>query len=187
VIDGDTLVVAGRSVRLHGIDAPERTQLCADEGGRDWACGGWAQVELTRQVAGRIVVCDGQGTDRYGRVLAICRVAGRDLGRVLVAKGAAFAYRRYSRDYVDEEDRARLHGQGLWLGGAENPAKMRARSHAEPPPGCRIKGNVSANGRVYHLPGSASYDGTRISLARGERWFCSERAARSAGWRAAGR
>jgi endonuclease YncB( thermonuclease family) len=57
------------------------------------------------------------------------------------------------------------------------------------PPGvsgdCRIKGNINRKGdRIYHLPGSYSYDGTRIDTAKGERWFCSEEEARQAGWRA---
>lgn len=50
--------------------------------------------------------------------------------------------------------------------------------------GCHIKGNVSPSGeRIYHVPGQEFYDTTRISLLRGERWFCSEAEAREAGWR----
>ena len=48
---------------------------------------------------------------------------------------------------------------------------------------CRIKGNISDSGRIYHLPGSSAYDKTRIDESKGERWFCSEAEARSAGWR----
>lgn len=54
------------------------------------------------------------------------------------------------------------------------------------PPGCDIKGNINGKGeRIYHLPGSPSYADTRISTAKGERWFCSEPEAQAAGWRAA--
>jgi hypothetical protein len=49
---------------------------------------------------------------------------------------------------------------------------------------CRIKGNISQNGRIYHVPGSASYDQTQIDTSKGERWFCTEAEARAAGWRA---
>jgi endonuclease YncB( thermonuclease family) len=49
---------------------------------------------------------------------------------------------------------------------------------------CRIKGNISENGRIYHVPGSAWYERTEISASRGERWFCSEAEAKAAGWRA---
>ena len=54
---------------------------------------------------------------------------------------------------------------------------------------CRIKGNISRNSgkRIYHMPGDRDYAPTRISVERGERWFCSESEARSAGWRRAGR
>ncbi len=49
-----------------------------------------------------------------------------------------------------------------------------------------IKGNVSISGeRIYHVPGQAYYDETRIDRGRGERWFCSEAEARAAGWRRA--
>jgi len=49
--------------------------------------------------------------------------------------------------------------------------------------GCGIKGNISANGRIYHMQGQKHYWATRINPLRGERWFCSEQAARAAGWR----
>jgi len=48
---------------------------------------------------------------------------------------------------------------------------------------CRIKGNISSNGKIYHRPGSPAYEKTRIDESKGERWFCSEEEARAAGWR----
>ena len=48
---------------------------------------------------------------------------------------------------------------------------------------CRIKGNIGDTGRIYHLPGSPSYDRTKIDESTGERWFCTEDEARAAGWR----
>ncbi|WP_417426655.1 hypothetical protein [Hoeflea sp.] len=52
---------------------------------------------------------------------------------------------------------------------------------------CRIKGNVSINSgeRIYHVPGQKFYNATKISSLFGERWFCTESEARSAGWRKA--
>lgn len=50
--------------------------------------------------------------------------------------------------------------------------------------GCRIKGNISSSGRIYHVPGSPSYEQTKIDESKGERWFCTETEAREAGWRA---
>jgi hypothetical protein len=53
--------------------------------------------------------------------------------------------------------------------------------------GCTIKGNVApgTGERIYHLPGDAFHGRTRVSLWRGERWFCTEAEARAAGWRRA--
>jgi phosphatidylserine/phosphatidylglycerophosphate/cardiolipin synthase-like enzyme len=51
-----------------------------------------------------------------------------------------------------------------------------------------IKGNVGRDGKkVYHLPGSPYYDRTQIVPDEGERYFCTEDEARTAGWRPAGR
>ncbi|HEX6570519.1 MAG TPA: thermonuclease family protein [Steroidobacteraceae bacterium] len=50
---------------------------------------------------------------------------------------------------------------------------------------CTIKGNVGPGGaKIYHVPGTHSYEATRIDPDSGERWFCSEDDARRAGWRA---
>jgi hypothetical protein len=47
-----------------------------------------------------------------------------------------------------------------------------------------VKGNISSTGeRIYHVPGQKVYEETKISSRRGERWFCSEEEARTAGWR----
>lgn len=53
--------------------------------------------------------------------------------------------------------------------------------------GCNIKGNISftSGERIYHMPSQDYYDETRIDFSKGERWFCSESEARSAGWRKA--
>jgi hypothetical protein len=56
---------------------------------------------------------------------------------------------------------------------------------ASAPEACAIKGNISANGRIYHRPGQRDYARTRINPAQGERWFCTEDEARAAGWRPA--
>ncbi len=46
---------------------------------------------------------------------------------------------------------------------------------------CVIKGNISKTGeRIYHVPGGEFYSRAVISLANGERWFCSEAEAQAA-------
>ncbi|MEI4487011.1 thermonuclease family protein [Frigidibacter sp. MR17.14] len=189
VHDGDTLRIGGERVRLYGIDAPELAQTCSRSDGRDWPCGRWSREKLAVLASGEIR-CEGIERDRYKRLVARCRGPGGDIGAAMVEAGAAFAYRRYALDYVDAEKRAAIAGLGIWQGEAEAPAAFRAAGQPAPQPApaetCAIKGNISDNGRLYHLPGMRSYAKTRIDTGRGERWFCSEAEARSAGWRRAG-
>ena len=123
----------------------------------------------------------------YGRVVAVCRIDGVDLQQTLVRQGLAFAYRRFSHDYVADEGAAAAKFLGLWASDVQRPAEFRAERSAfgDADPSCPIKGNISASGNIYHLPGSTHYAKTRISGARGERWFCSVAEAEQAGWRAA--
>lgn len=191
VVDGDTLHVAGETIRLHGIDAPEGRQSCTGTDGRAWDCGTWATQEL-RALAGRSVRCTGVERDGYGRLVARCTGPQGDLGAAMVARGAAVAYLRYAQDYIDEEKQASLAQRGLWAGAFERPETWRAEARVvrqdAPRAGCSIKGNISSSGtRIYHLPGQADYARTRISPDKGERWFCSETEARAAGWRQARR
>ena len=191
IVDGDTLDVAGARVRLRGIDAPESAQRCRASG-RSWPCGREAARALASRIGNRTVACEERDRDRYGRVVAVCAVTGLDLNEWMVSQGWAFAYRRYSRDYVAAEARARAARRGIWRGEVVAPWEWRRgrRLSGTAPTArrdggrCRIKGNIGRDGRrVYHVPGGQYYDRTRIDVSRGERWFCSERAARAAGWR----
>ena len=193
VLDGDTLQIGTQRIRLHGIDAPERRQTCSAHG-ESWACGAEAARALAAFIAGRRVECAASDTDRYGRTVAVCSAGGTDLNAWMVAQGWALAYRRYAEDYVDQEDAAQLARRGIWRGAFVAPWEWRrgkrlagAREDAARPQAeCRIKGNISRTGeRIYHVPGGRFYARTRIDAAKGERWFCSEQEALSAGWRAA--
>jgi endonuclease YncB( thermonuclease family) len=123
-LDGDTLALNGEHVRLHGIDAPERTQTCSVHG-QPWACGRGAQQYLAAATGGRTVVCQGSKRDRYGRLIAVCSVDGRNLNADLVRQGWAIAYRRYALDYVGEEAEAQQARRGLWQGEFVPPADWR--------------------------------------------------------------
>lgn len=121
VIDGDTIEIHGTRIRLEGIDAPESRQACQDATGAPYRCGQKAALYLSDLIAGRPVTCDQSGQDRYGRALAFCSVAGRDIGASMVGAGWALAYRQYSTRYVAEEGRARAAGAGIWQGQFDAP------------------------------------------------------------------
>ncbi|WP_299687700.1 thermonuclease family protein [uncultured Tateyamaria sp.] len=190
VIDADTLDVAGTRVRLHAIDAPELDQTCETEFGTTFDCGAWVTAQVRARFEGRQAHCAARDTDRYGRMVAACVVDGVDMGRDIVSAGWAFAYRRYGMDYDLDEKAAFVADRGLHGLRVQSPAwfrKTRAKGRIPPNPACRIKGNISDNGRIFHVPGQAYYEQTGIVEARGEQWFCSADEAHAAGWRAARR
>jgi endonuclease YncB( thermonuclease family) len=187
VIDGDTVRVGGETVRLFGIDAPEVDQTCRRPDGTTWRCGAWARDEVRRLYEGSRAACRTVDRDRYGRTVAICSVAGQDIGGTLVANGYARAYARYSDLYLETEKAAVVAGRGIFGSEMAAPEAHRAAAPQEAPGACAIKGNISGNGRIYHVPGQEHYDRTRIDASRGERWFCSEGEAQAAGWRRARR
>jgi endonuclease YncB( thermonuclease family) len=191
IIDGDTLDVSGQRIRLFGIDAPESKQSCV-AGGKQWACGQRATLALSEIIKRQPVHCHQRDKDRYGRIVAVCNISGADgpdINAAMVREGWALAYRRYSRDYIDAEAAAKKARAGMWAGSFVAPwdwrrgQRLKAANDNEAGK-CLIKGNISRKGvRIYHIPGGAYYDRTRIDEAKGERWFCNEAEARNSGWR----
>ena len=124
VIDGDTIEIHGKRIRLHGIDAPESKQTCT-AAGESWRCGQQAALALSEKIGRRPVTCDDRKRGKYGRTIAVCSVGGENLNEWLVSEGWALAYRAYSSDYVVAEDRARVAGKGLWRGEFTPPWDVR--------------------------------------------------------------
>jgi endonuclease YncB( thermonuclease family) len=116
VVDGDTIILevqGGRhTVRLAGIDAPEKNQ--------PW--GEAATRELRRRVAGKFVVVVGQKRDRWNRLIGVVRLAGQDINLHMVDRGMAWHFKRYEAEqdpadreaYAAAEDAARDSRLGLW-------------------------------------------------------------------------
>lgn len=130
VVDGDTLNIGKARIRLYGIDAPERAQRCTKQG-RSYLCGREATLALRRMVGNARPICTERDRDSYGRSVAICTVAGRDLGQAMVVAGWAVAYSRYARDYEGAEARARAARAGMWEGSFERPDRYRAEHRRE--------------------------------------------------------
>jgi endonuclease YncB( thermonuclease family) len=124
VVDGDTIEIHGARIRLHGIDAPESYQICI-RGGRRYRCGQEAAFALDDKIGNQVVTCEHRDTDRYRRMVAVCVAGGVDLGRWLVQRGHALAYRKYSLDYVRDEEAAAAARAGMWEGEFQNPAEVR--------------------------------------------------------------
>ncbi len=92
VRDGDTIEVGGLPIRLQGVAAPELNQR-----------GGQKATRVMRNlVLDREVWCDLDGASTFDRCSAICYIAVRDIGAVMVRRGLArdcpsFSGGRYER------------------------------------------------------------------------------------------
>ena len=113
VIDGDTIRLGDVKIRFSGIDAPEINQTCvASEG--NVACGKISRDLLIEKVTNNKTSCTDEGKDFYGRVLGECFVNGESLSSYLVREGFAFAYRKYSNKYIEDEEYAKFNELGMW-------------------------------------------------------------------------
>ena len=113
VVDGDTIHLNDEKIRFTGIDTPELKQTCIKEGIID-PCGVTAKEILIVKIGDNKVECISQGKDQYKRILAECFVNGESLSSHLVRSGYAFAYRKYSKKYVSDEDFAKANQAGMW-------------------------------------------------------------------------
>ncbi|MBP0465785.1 thermonuclease family protein [Roseomonas sp. PWR1] len=126
-VDGDTLAAGADRLRINGIDAPEMAQSC-ERAGAAYPCGRLARDAMASILGRGMVDCEILGADQYGRRIARCRnEAGQDIAAELVRQGWAIAFRRFSLDYVGQEDEARRARRGIWDGRFEEPDAYRAR------------------------------------------------------------
>jgi endonuclease YncB( thermonuclease family) len=135
ITDGDTLKQGGITYRLWGIDAPEAKQTCP--GG--WPAGRLATTRLLELTAGRQVVCQEKDRDRYGRIVAICRASGEDLGAIMVREGLAWAFVRHSSDYVGQEAKAKADRLGIHARGCQPAWEWRAQPRGRDAESPRIR------------------------------------------------
>ena len=89
IVDGDTLKIEGRSIRLQGIDAPELREPYGRE----------SKTELTAIIDAHEVSCWPDGTRSYKRIVATCFLIGTavDIGAEMVRRGRALDCPRYSK------------------------------------------------------------------------------------------
>ena len=113
VIDGDTIRLGDVKIRFSGIDAPEINQTCVASEGKV-ACGKISRDLLIEKVTNNKISCTDEGKDFYGRVLGECFVNGESLSAYLVREGFAFAYRKYSNKYIEDEEYAKFNMLGMW-------------------------------------------------------------------------
>ncbi len=185
---GDTLRIASTTVRLDGIEAPDRSQACLKPSLKRWDCAAAARDAMARAVRGKRITCTLTGDDGDGVRTGKCRAGEADIAADLVRNGHVFAKTGFFAAYSRQETEAQTAKAGLWAGETQRPAEWRAArwedAKSKAPDGCPIKGQVfRKTGKVYMLPWSPDYERARVDQAQGERWFCSEKDAVSAGWK----
>ncbi len=125
VVDGDTVKIEGLSIRLMGIDAPERNQVCHKQK-LAYPCGAASTLALKNMIGNSAIACHGWQKDIYQRLLATCylsrqKASGQSLNQKMVRAGWAVSYNDYSLD----ENHARNEKRGLWKGKFQLPSDWR--------------------------------------------------------------
>ena len=113
IVDGDTIVLNGEKIRFSGIDTPELKQTCLMDD-KKVACGISAKMLLVKKIGNVTPKCISEGKDAYQRTLAECFVNGESLSKFLVRSGYAFAYRKYSKKFIKDEEFAKKNKLGIW-------------------------------------------------------------------------
>ncbi len=194
VIDGDTFEVningVAESVRVIGINTPETV-----DPRRPVECFGVEASNKAKEIlSGQSVRLEYDPTqgerDKYGRLLRhVLLEYGINFGLLMIKEGYAHEYTyavpyKYQTEFKAAQNYARDNSLGLWgdiCQSGDVPAAVEYGAN-----GCSVKGNINAEGeKIYHIAGCEYYNQTVINESAGERWFCTEEEALSAGWRKA--
>tara|TARA_B100001996_G_scaffold357634_1_gene321714 strand:- start:111 stop:566 length:456 start_codon:yes stop_codon:yes gene_type:complete len=127
IVDGDTIVLNGERIRFSGIDTPELKQICVKDY-KKFNCGIQAKLLLIKKIGNNIPNCINEGKDVYGRTLAECFVKNKSLSSFLVRSGYAFAYRKYSKKFIKDEEFAKANKLGMWAMSFQYPWDFRKKN-----------------------------------------------------------
>jgi|GEM_PF-258516 len=132
VINGSTLEMRGRYIKIYGIDAPDSNQTCSDSKGRSYACGQESARWLKGWISGYELECRVIQQDGRGNMVATCALGQYDIGAALVNAGWAVANIKTTNIYVPYEQQAQAAGRGLWQGSFYKPWDWREIQSKKP-------------------------------------------------------
>ena len=129
-------ILIKKKIRLEGIDAPEIKQQCKKpflkisiligfELNKSYSCGVTSKEKLKYKINDSEITCISSSKDKYKRYLATCYKDKINLNKWMVRNGYAIAYKRYSKDYVMDEEYAKENNLGMWEGSFMMPEKWR--------------------------------------------------------------
>ena len=136
VVDGDTIKINSKKIRLYGIDAPEKKQKCKKtyltisfmSFSKDYMCGEVSTEKLIKKINKQKLNCNILDVDRYKRLIGECFKRNINLNSWMVSNGYAVAYRKYSKKYVSDEINAKNNKLGIWQGKFEMPWDYRRKN-----------------------------------------------------------
>ena len=136
VVDGDTIKINSKKIRLYGIDAPEKKQKCKKtyltisfmSFTKDYMCGEVSTEKLIKKINKQKLNCNILDVDRYKRLIGECFKRNINLNSWMVSNGYAVAYRKYSKKYVSDEINAKNNKLGIWQGKFEMPWNFRRKN-----------------------------------------------------------
>ena len=136
IVDGDTIKINSKKIRLYGIDAPEKKQKCKKtyltisfmSFTKDYMCGEVSTQKLIKKINKQKLNCNIIDVDRYKRLRGECFKRNINLNSWMVSNGYAVAYRKYSKKYVSDEINAKNNKLGIWQGKFEMPWDYRRKN-----------------------------------------------------------
>ena len=137
VSDGDTIKISKYKIRLHGIDAPEKKQICQRPYlnlvffslYEDYFCGEFVTNKLKELIENKLIECRvNDKKDFFGRYLGVCYKNNLNINQWLVENGYAVAFIKYSKDYVKFEEIAKKNKAGIWSGKFLMPWEWRKKN-----------------------------------------------------------
>lgn len=130
VVDGDSLEMGEKRIRLEGIDSPEYYQDCRQANAKKYPCGLKAKAYLQSLVDKGKVRCVEKDIDRYKRSLCTCYVIDKEgqtinINEEMVRAGWAVVYKNKFSDYSSQENDAKNEKRGIWQGKFMKPQLFR--------------------------------------------------------------
>lgn len=126
-LDGDSIKVGRKEVRLFGLDAPEYKQKCLDKNNQEYPCGVVSFEFLSKLVTGNKVECIYAEKDKYDRFLGKCFIGETSINEEIVKNGMAVIYNftESSKKMDNLEKQAKDSKIGIWQGSFELPKDYR--------------------------------------------------------------
>jgi endonuclease YncB( thermonuclease family) len=125
VVDGDSLGIDGRLLRLAGIDAPEVDQLCY-VGNLPQRCGVESRAWLAAQIEDTRLDCRIHYPDGAQRLVSTCWRNGQEINGLAIREGMAVVWAGAPSPYEGMQHDAQARGVGVWATDFRHPAEWRS-------------------------------------------------------------